>query len=134
MLYYNFITMWYSKKEMISYLFAFLHSKQQITTKTNKNKHAEDIDQKATWIGESGSHQNWKWNILVITNQYPNQRVILTKCRVILNVDYESTYFCSRRICWCNIANNCWKVFRPKSTFPLTVIPQSCWIFSCINS
>ena len=36
------------KKEVITYLFAFLHSKQQITTKTNKNKHAEDIDQKAT--------------------------------------------------------------------------------------
>ena len=29
-------------------LFAFLHSKQQITTNTNKNKHAEDMDQKAT--------------------------------------------------------------------------------------
>ena len=61
------------KKEMSSYLFAFLHSKQQITTKTNKNKQAEDIDQKATWIGESGSHQNWKRNILVVSNQHPNK-------------------------------------------------------------
>ena len=68
----DFLTMWYSTKETVTYLFAFLQSKQQITTKTNKNKHAEDIDQKATWIGESGSHQNWKWNILVVTNQHPN--------------------------------------------------------------
>jgi len=32
--------------------------KQQTTTMTRSKRHAEDMDQNAIWIGESGSHQN----------------------------------------------------------------------------
>jgi hypothetical protein len=39
-------------------LFAFLQSKQQTTTRTRSMRQTEDIDQKAIWRGESGSHQN----------------------------------------------------------------------------
>ena len=45
---------------MNTYLLAFLQSKQHITTSTSRNKQADDMDQNATWIGESGSHQNYK--------------------------------------------------------------------------
>ena len=39
-------------------LFAFLHSKQQMTTNTNKNKHAEDIDQSEHTSGRGTNESN----------------------------------------------------------------------------
>ena len=54
---------------MDTYLLAFLQSKQHITTSTRRNKQADDMDQNATWIGESGSHQNYR-NKKEVMNSY----------------------------------------------------------------
>ena len=56
---------------MDTYLLAFLQSKQHITTSTRRNKQADDMDQNATWIGESGSHQN-----------YRNKKEVMNSCRM----------------------------------------------------